>query len=85
MAPEIISNQIYCAYKADIWSAGVILFECLFGHCPFEEEEIANLMKKITACSYVIPNTVSNSVKGKYFYLLLIFLRFTEIVIAPKC
>ena len=46
----------YCAFKADIWSAGVILFECLFGYKPFDDNDISILMKKITSCNLVFPS-----------------------------
>jgi len=43
MAPEILKG---CNYniKADIWSMGVVLFEMLFGYCPFEDKTIARLI-----------------------------------------
>ncbi len=33
--------------KADIWSLGVVLYEMLFGFCPFEEKTIARLINLI--------------------------------------
>jgi serine/threonine-protein kinase ULK/ATG1 len=30
--------------KADIWSMGVVLFEMLFGFCPYEDRTIARLI-----------------------------------------
>ena len=43
MAPEILKGYNYNK-KADIWSMGVVLFEMLFGFCPFEEKTIARLI-----------------------------------------
>ena len=36
MAPEILKGCNY-SLKADIWSMGVVLFEMLFGYCPYED------------------------------------------------
>lgn len=46
MAPEVLKNEIYNC-KADIWSMGVVLYEILFGVCPFEEKTIAKLVNLI--------------------------------------
>jgi serine/threonine protein kinase len=43
MAPEILKGQLY-GNKADIWSLGVVLFEMLYGYCPFEDKSIARLI-----------------------------------------
>lgn len=43
MAPEILRGMDY-SLKADIWSLGVVLYEMLFGFCPFEERSIAKLI-----------------------------------------
>ncbi len=39
MAPEILKGENY-NIKADIWSIGIVLFEMLFGFCPFLEKNI---------------------------------------------
>jgi serine/threonine-protein kinase ULK/ATG1 len=36
MAPEVLKGNSYNS-KADIWSLGVVFFECLFGYCPYED------------------------------------------------
>lgn len=35
MAPEVIMSLQYCA-KADLWSIGTIIFQCLTGKAPFQ-------------------------------------------------
>lgn len=34
MAPEVIMSLQYCA-KADLWSVGTIIYQCLVGKAPF--------------------------------------------------
>lgn len=46
MAPEILCKHRYDA-RADIWSTGVILYECLFGEAPFASDTFAGLAEKI--------------------------------------
>lgn len=43
MAPEILKRQKYDA-RADLWSIGIILFECLFGRPPLYGMSTAELM-----------------------------------------
>ena len=50
MAPEIIlSPTKYDETLADMWSVGVILFECLCGRAPFASRTYDELLVKITA------------------------------------
>jgi len=46
MAPEILGGKAYNS-KADIWSLGILLYELLYGYCPFEAKSIPNLIKTI--------------------------------------
>lgn len=44
MAPEILKGKDY-NIKADIWSLGCVLYEMLYGCCPYEEKSMAcNIM-----------------------------------------
>ncbi len=54
MAPEILKEEIY-TLKADIWSLGVVLFEMLFGYCPFESSSISQLINVIKDNDLRIP------------------------------
>ncbi|XP_076465015.1 serine/threonine-protein kinase ULK3-like [Babylonia areolata] len=46
MAPEIICQKSYDA-RVDLWSVGVILYECLFGRAPFASTSFKELGEKI--------------------------------------
>ena len=46
MAPEILRGKPYTS-KADIWSLGILLYELLYGCCPFEAKSIPKLLKMV--------------------------------------
>uniref|UniRef100_F1L2B0 non-specific serine/threonine protein kinase n=1 Tax=Ascaris suum TaxID=6253 RepID=F1L2B0_ASCSU len=46
MAPEIFTRQKYDS-RVDLWSAGVILYECLYGRPPFTTESYEKLVEQI--------------------------------------
>jgi serine/threonine protein kinase len=54
MAPEVLKGDSYTT-KADIWSLGVVLFEMLYGFCPFETGSIAQLIAKVTTSCVQFP------------------------------
>ena len=55
MAPEMFLGRPYDA-KVDLWSVGVILYECLFGKAPYKSETLEELVIKIkTEEPIVIP------------------------------
>lgn len=45
--PEILCGVPYDAQKADIWSAGVVLFTMVFGRLPFDDSNHRNLIKQV--------------------------------------
>ncbi|KAH7671765.1 Non-specific serine/threonine protein kinase protein [Dioscorea alata] len=55
VAPEVIAHNNYEGAAADMWSCGVILFELLAGHLPFEDRSLTNLYRKITRAEYTCP------------------------------
>ncbi|XP_063230444.1 serine/threonine-protein kinase ULK3 isoform X2 [Bacillus rossius redtenbacheri] len=48
MAPEILLQQHY-DYRVDLWSVGVIMYECLFGRAPYSSNSFSELAEKIKA------------------------------------
>uniref|UniRef100_A0A2N9HCX3 Protein kinase domain-containing protein n=1 Tax=Fagus sylvatica TaxID=28930 RepID=A0A2N9HCX3_FAGSY len=46
VAPELLLSKAYDGAAADVWSCGVILFEILAGHLPFDDRNLLNLYKK---------------------------------------
>lgn len=51
-APELIKGLQYIGYKADIWSAGVVLITSLSGYLPFEDQNTQALYQKILKADY---------------------------------
>ena len=52
IAPEIIRNEGYKGFKADLWSAGVVLFALLFGTVPFKANNMKDLHQQILSAKY---------------------------------
>jgi serine/threonine-protein kinase ULK3 len=46
MAPEIILRRTYDP-RADLWSIGVIFYECLFGKAPYSSRTMEELLEKV--------------------------------------
>lgn len=61
MAPEMVLDRRYDA-KVDLWSVGVILYECLYGRAPYKSDTVNELMVKIREEKPIrIPPTVKLS------------------------
>mmetsp|Transcript_16398 Transcript_16398/g.1466 ORF Transcript_16398/g.1466 Transcript_16398/m.1466 type:complete len:128 (-) Transcript_16398:177-560(-) len=46
MAPEVLLGKPYDA-KADLWSLGCVIYECLYLECPFEENTMNDLIDAV--------------------------------------
>jgi serine/threonine protein kinase len=49
--------------KADIWSAGVILFSMIAGRLPFEKHSTSEIIRFITNVDFRIPSSCSGKLK----------------------
>ncbi|CAE8718843.1 unnamed protein product [Polarella glacialis] len=61
-APEMIAGLQYVPSMVDVWSCGVILFALVCGYLPFEDQNHAELYKKILNAEYEMPDFVSREV-----------------------
>lgn len=52
MAPEMLLKHEYDA-RADLWSVGVIMYECLFGKAPYSSSSFQELAEKIKAGRHI--------------------------------
>ncbi|CAD5121625.1 DgyrCDS10119 [Dimorphilus gyrociliatus] len=46
-APEVLLEHEYIATKADMWSVGIVLYVCLYGHCPFRGKDRRDILNSI--------------------------------------
>ena len=56
LAPEVIQNVAY-TNAIDWWGIGILIFEMLFGHVPFFDENIQQLYHNIVFNQLVFPDT----------------------------
>ncbi|XP_034939008.1 serine/threonine-protein kinase ULK3 [Chelonus insularis] len=72
MAPEILHSNEYDA-SVDLWSVGVIMYECLFGRTPYSSNSIDELVEKIKTCQPIeIPKDAHISTECKDLLLSLL-------------
>jgi serine/threonine protein kinase len=53
MSPEQVFGEKNIDHRADIWSLGVILYECLCGKKPFEGDNFGQLFKSISMGTFI--------------------------------
>ncbi|XP_019056525.1 PREDICTED: CBL-interacting serine/threonine-protein kinase 3 isoform X2 [Tarenaya hassleriana] len=59
VAPEVLNDRGYDGSTADMWSCGVILYVLLAGYLPFDDSNLMNLYKKISAGEFNCPPWLS--------------------------
>ena len=64
IAPEIIRDKGYRGFKADLWSAGVVLFAMLYGTVPFKANNMKDLHKQIMEARYNLKDEITQEAKN---------------------
>lgn len=59
LPPEMVQHKVYDK-NVDLWCLGVLTFEFLVGHPPFETETSEETYRRIVEVRYQVPNTVSS-------------------------
>jgi len=59
IAPEILQGKGYEGEKADIWSAGIVLYAMIYGNFPFKGNTVEDLEKAILSGNFEMPNDTS--------------------------
>jgi serine/threonine-protein kinase len=64
MSPEQALGNKTIDYRADLWSLGVIAFECVLGKRPFDSEAFGDLIVQICARPIPVPSSVGPVPEG---------------------
>lgn len=62
MAPEVILGEY--SLKADVWSAGTLLYILLSGVAPFTGNNDESIIAKIVSCNFVFPHNIWKHISG---------------------
>ena len=64
MAPELLFGKEY-DQRAEIWSLGCVLYEMLYGECPYEEKTIAKLLERVGNNDPIVFHQERNRISGR--------------------
>ena len=62
MNPQTLAYEAY-SFKCDIWSTGIVIYECLFGSLPWKGTSIYNLLTNIKRIPLEFPKPISKMTK----------------------
>jgi serine/threonine protein kinase len=59
MSPEQLRSSKHVDHRSDLWSLGVVAFQCLTGERPFTAKSLADLIVKIAVEPLPVPSKVA--------------------------
>jgi serine/threonine protein kinase len=62
MSPEIVSKKEYCGKQCDVWALGILLFNMIYGRCPFRGENERDLYRKIGKGIFTFPDEMPSNI-----------------------
>ncbi|CAF3481511.1 unnamed protein product [Adineta steineri] len=62
LAPEIATRQTH-SFEADIWSLGALIYQCLVGKPPFDDQDVLSTLRRVANVRYVLPEGLSMETK----------------------
>ena len=62
LAPEVVKQTGYYGAYADIWSAGVILYNCVTGKNPFFDDNVSTLLNNILTANLTYPKYLNKDI-----------------------
>nr|XP_051705823.1 serine/threonine-protein kinase MARK2 isoform X2 [Oryctolagus cuniculus] len=71
-APEVFLREDYDAFKADVWSLGVVLFAMLEATVPFHGKNMHKLQDRVLCGVYVVPRGISPALQELLAWLLTV-------------
>ncbi|HTV18938.1 MAG TPA: serine/threonine-protein kinase [Polyangiaceae bacterium] len=64
MSPEHFANSSHIDHRADLWSLGVIAFECLTGSRPFQGDTLVSLALAVCSGKYPLASSLADVPDG---------------------